>query len=268
LAYVYAKEGRTDEAIAENLKVLDLVPNDYNTYKNLALLYQQKGQIAEAISAAQRAVDLAPEDDKASLETYLQQLQQSQGETPAPSGTSEKAGNLPPEQRNGMYAAPPPMTLDPSKSYRATIVTEKGNIVVELYADRAPNTVNNFVFLAREGFYDNTTFHRVIPGFMAQGGDPTGTGSGGPGYAFEDEFDPSLRHDGPGVVSMANAGPNTNGSQFFITYDATPWLDDRHTVFGRVIEGMDVLQSLTPRDPQQVPEFAGDTILTVVIQEE
>jgi cyclophilin family peptidyl-prolyl cis-trans isomerase len=159
------------------------------------------------------------------------------------------------------------MTIDPSKSYRATIVTEKGNIVVDLHADRAPNTANNFVFLAREGFYDNTTFHRVIPGFMAQGGDPTGTGSGGPGYAFADEFDPTLRHDGPGVVSMANAGPGTNGSQFFITYDATPWLDDRHAVFGRVVEGMNVLESLTPRDPQQNPDYPGDTILTIIIQE-
>jgi cyclophilin family peptidyl-prolyl cis-trans isomerase len=160
------------------------------------------------------------------------------------------------------------MIIDPSKSYRATIVTEKGNIVVALYADRAPNTVNNFVFLAREGFYDNTTFHRVIPGFMAQAGDPTGTGSGGPGYAFADEFDPSLRHDGPGVLSMANAGANTNGSQFFITYEATPWLDDKHSVFGQVVEGMDVLDSLNPRDPQQNPDYPGDTILTIVIQEE
>jgi cyclophilin family peptidyl-prolyl cis-trans isomerase/Flp pilus assembly protein TadD len=268
LAYVYAKQGRTDEAIAENLKVLDLVPNDFNTYKNLALLYQQKGQIAEAISAAQRALDLAPEDDKASLEVFLRQLQQLQGDTPASIETSERAGELPPAERNGMFAAPPPMTIDPSKSYRATIVTEKGNIVVELYAERALNTVNNFVFLAREGFYDNTTFHRVIPGFMAQAGDPTGTGSGGPGYTFADEFDPSLRHDGPGVVSMANAGPNTNGSQFFITYEATPWLDDKHSVFGQVIEGMDVLNSLTPRDPQQNPDYPGDTILTIVIQEE
>jgi cyclophilin family peptidyl-prolyl cis-trans isomerase len=244
------------------------VPNDYNTYKNLALLYQQKGQIDEAVAAAQRALDLAPEDDKASLEVFLRQLQQLQGETPESIGTSEKGGALPPEERNGMYAAAPPMTIDPTKSYRATIVTEKGNIIVELYAGRAPNTVNNFVFLAREGFYDNTTFHRVIPGFMAQGGDPTGTGGGGPGYTFADEFDPSLRHDGPGVVSMANAGPGTNGSQFFITYDATPWLDDRHSVFGRVVEGMDVLGSLAPRDPQENPDYPGDAILTIVIQEE
>ncbi|MEJ2211478.1 MAG: peptidylprolyl isomerase [Anaerolineae bacterium] len=159
------------------------------------------------------------------------------------------------------------MQIDTSKSYQATIVTEKGDIVIELYDDQVPATVNNFVFLARQGFYDNTTFHRVIPGFMAQAGDPTGTGRGGPGYRFADEFDPSLRHDGPGVLSMANAGANTNGSQFFITYVATPWLDDRHTVFGRVIEGMDVLEALTPRDPQQNPSFEGDKILTITIEE-
>ncbi|MGD8623727.1 MAG: peptidylprolyl isomerase [Anaerolineae bacterium] len=160
------------------------------------------------------------------------------------------------------------MIIDLQKSYQATIVTEKGNIVVELFDNRVPATVNNFVFLAREGFYDNTTFHRVLPGFMAQAGDPTGTGSGGPGYAFADEFDPTLRHDSPGVLSMANAGANTNGSQFFITYEATPWLDDRHSVFGQVIEGMEVLESLTPRDPQQNPSFAGDKILTIVIEEQ
>ncbi|MDD3826497.1 MAG: peptidylprolyl isomerase [Anaerolineae bacterium] len=160
------------------------------------------------------------------------------------------------------------MVIDTARSYRATIVTDKGNIVVELYDDQVPNTVNNFVFLAREGYYDNTTFHRVLPDFMAQAGDPTGTGRGGPGYSFADEFDPSLKHDGPGVLSMANAGANTNGSQFFITYEATPWLDGRHTVFGRVVEGLAVLQALTPRDPQQNPTFAGDSILRIEIEEE
>jgi cyclophilin family peptidyl-prolyl cis-trans isomerase len=147
------------------------------------------------------------------------------------------------------YSSPPAITIDPLKTYKATIKTDLGDILVHLYADKTPNTVNNFVFLANEGFYDGVIFHRVIADFMAQSGDPTGTGRGGPGYTFDDEFHPELRHDGPGILSMANAGPNTNGSQFFITHVATPWLDDHHSVFGRVEEGIDVLMSIPPRDP-------------------
>jgi cyclophilin family peptidyl-prolyl cis-trans isomerase len=161
---------------------------------------------------------------------------------------------------------PPSGALDTSKAYRAHFKTERGEIVAELYADKAPLTVENFVNLARSGFYDGTTFHRVISGFMAQGGDPTGTGRGGPGYEFSDEFHPDLRHDGAGVLSMANAGPGTNGSQFFITYSATPHLDDRHSVFGRVVEGMDVLNSLRDRDPGR-DSNPGDRIDTIEIEE-
>ncbi|MBN1247803.1 MAG: peptidylprolyl isomerase [Anaerolineae bacterium] len=159
------------------------------------------------------------------------------------------------------------MIIDPEKTYTATFKTEKGDIVVELYADKVPNTVNNFVFLAREGYYDDTTFHRVIEDFMAQGGDPTGIGTGGPGYTFADEFDSSLTHDGPGVLSMANAGANTNGSQFFITFAETPWLNGRHTVFGKVVEGLDVLNAISIRDPQTASE-PGDLIETIEITEE
>lgn len=148
------------------------------------------------------------------------------------------------------WSNPPEMAIDPSKTYQAILHTEKGDITVQLYADKVPNTVNNFVFLARNGFYDNTIFHRVIADFMAQGGDPTGTGRGGPGYRFRDEFHPKLRHNQSGVLSMANAGPNTNGSQFFITHVPTPWLDNKHSVFGQVVEGMDVLFAIPPRDPQ------------------
>ena len=162
--------------------------------------------------------------------------------------------------------SPPSGALDTTKRYSARLKTDRGDIVVELYADRAPRTVENFVNLARAGFYDGTTFHRVIRGFMAQGGDPTGTGTGGPGYQFDDEFDPSLRHDGPGVLSMANAGAGTNGSQFFITYGPTPHLDDRHSVFGRVTEGLDVLKSLRERDPQS-DRNPGDRIDTIEIVE-
>jgi cyclophilin family peptidyl-prolyl cis-trans isomerase len=162
--------------------------------------------------------------------------------------------------------APPSGALDTNKHYTATFKTERGEIVVELYADRVPLTVENFVNLARSGFYDGTTFHRVIPGFMAQGGDPTGTGRGGPGYQFGDEFHPTLRHDQAGTLSMANAGPGTNGSQFFITFGPTPHLDDRHSVFGRVTKGMDVLASIRERDPGRDPN-PGDRIETIEITE-
>ena len=168
--------------------------------------------------------------------------------------------------RDGMYDAPPEMQLDPAKYYVATLETAKGDIVLELFGDKVPVTVNSFVFLAREGFYDDTTFHRVIPGFMAQAGDPTGTGLGGPGYPFPDEFDQTLNHDRVGILSMANSGPGTNGSQFFITFGPTSWLDGRHTVFGRVIGGLDVLASLGPRDPETATT-PGELIKTIRITE-
>ena len=151
------------------------------------------------------------------------------------------------------WSQPPEMEIDPSKEYTAVFHTGKGDIKAHLYADKVPNTVNNFVFLARQGFYDGTVFHRVIKDFMAQGGDPTGTGRGGPGYRFNDEFHPKLRHSQPGVLSMANAGPNTNGSQFFITHVPTPWLDNKHSVFGQVTEGLDVLMSIPPSDAGNPP---------------
>jgi cyclophilin family peptidyl-prolyl cis-trans isomerase len=165
------------------------------------------------------------------------------------------------------YDAPPAMAIDPDKSYHATIEIEgKGNVKAKLFAKEAPNTVNNFVCLARDGYFDGTTFHRVIKGFMAQGGDPTGTGTGGPGYRFADEFHPSLKHTAAGMLSMANAGPGTNGSQFFITFDATPWLDGKHTVFGQVIEGLDTALNISERDPQSA-RGPGDKIERVTIEE-
>ncbi len=164
------------------------------------------------------------------------------------------------------YSAAPAMVIDPKKHYTATFKTDVGEFVVELYADKAPKTVNNFVFLAREHFYDGVTFHRVIRDFMVQGGDPTGTGSGGPGYKFADEFHPSLRHSGPGILSMANAGANTNGSQFFITHTATPHLDNKHTVFGKVIKGMDIVLAIPDRDPGRA-RTPGAKITTIEITE-
>ena len=150
------------------------------------------------------------------------------------------------------WPTPPAMSIDPKKIYTATLHTDKGDIEIRLHADKTLKTVNNFVFLARQGFYNGTVFHRVIANFMVQGGDPTGTGRGGPGYDFGDEFHYSLKHDKPGVLSMANAGPNTNGSQFFITHVATPWLDNKHSVFGQVTKGMDVVFSIPERDPRNV----------------
>ena len=164
------------------------------------------------------------------------------------------------------WNVPPEMVIDPEMTYLATFQTEKGEIKVELFADRAPKTVNNFVFLAGEGYYDGTTFHRVLPNFMAQGGDPTGTGTGGPGYRFEDEFDPNLSFDEPGYLAMANSGPNTNGSQFFITFVPTPHLTGRHTIFGKVVEGMDIALALTLRDPQANPDYLGDLLVTIEIE--
>ncbi len=164
------------------------------------------------------------------------------------------------------YDRPPEMTLVSGRDYYAVFHTEKGDVRARLFAEAAPWTVNNFVFLAREGYFDGTTFHRVIENFMAQGGDPTGTGTGGPGYRIRDEFHPDLRHDRPGLLSMANAGPNTGGSQFFITFVPTPWLDDRHAIFGEVVEGMEVVNSLRERDPQSDRE-PGDRIESVVIEE-
>jgi cyclophilin family peptidyl-prolyl cis-trans isomerase/protein-disulfide isomerase len=162
----------------------------------------------------------------------------------------------------------PPFNIDPTKQYSATIHTEKGDLLIQLFAERAPLAVNSFVFLARNGWFDGVTFHRVIPGFMAQAGDPSGTGSGGPGYVFNNEIYTDLLFDKPGVVAMANSGPDTNGSQFFITYGPEPKLDGAYTIFGQIIKGLDVLESLTPRDPQQSPNLnPGDKILSVTIEE-
>ena len=183
------------------------------------------------------------------------------------------------------WDAPPPMSIDEAADYRAVIELEKGGeIVIDLFEKRAPITVNNFVFLANEGFYDGVTFHRVLEGFMAQTGDPTGTGGGGPGYRFDNELSPELRHDEAGVLSMANAGlrngNGTNGSQFFITFRDTNFLDGYnpdgspkdcaadscHSVFGKVIEGMDVVMGITLRDPQRATS-PGDAIRTIRIEQ-
>lgn len=165
------------------------------------------------------------------------------------------------------YSAAPAMTIDKSKQYTATVKMAKGGqFEIQLYPDKAPITVNNFVFLARDGYYNGVTFHRVIDGFMAQGGDPTGTGMGGPGYKFVNE-NSDLTFDKAGVVAMANAGPDTNGSQFFITFGAAPSLNGGYTIFGQVTSGMDVVNGITRRDPNQNPTFTGDVIESISITE-
>jgi len=166
------------------------------------------------------------------------------------------------------YPAPPAMTIDVGKKYSATVeMATGGTFVIQLYPDKAPITVNSFVFLARDGFFDGVTFHRVLDGFMAQGGDPTGTGTGGPGYEFVNE-DSDLKFDKAGVVAMANSGRDTNGSQFFITFVPYPSLNGGYTIFGQVVDGMDVVNAITRRDPNTNPTFAGDAIKTITITEQ
>ncbi|NOX63641.1 MAG: peptidylprolyl isomerase [Chloroflexi bacterium] len=216
-----------------------------------------------AVALVLAACNAAPADAPAENAAPTEQVADSESaDAPQP----DKADETPPTEFMS-WPEPPAMSIDPNKIYIATIKTERGDIVVELYADKAPQTVNNFIFLAEQGFYDNTTFHRVINDFMAQAGDPTGTGTGGPGYTFPDEIDPDLSFDRPGLLAMANAGPDTNGSQFFITFAPTPWLDGRHTIFGEVIEGMEVLDKLTRRDPESGADNPGDAIYTIEISE-
>jgi len=165
------------------------------------------------------------------------------------------------------YDAMPEMTIDTTKEYSAVVKMENGkSFMIRLHSDKAPITVNSFVFLSREEFFDGVTFHRVLDGFMAQGGDPTGTGSGGPGYKFVNE-DSDLMFDKAGVIAMANAGRDTNGSQFFITFGATPHLNGGYTVFGQVVEGMETVNALTRRDPSGKPDFTGDVMESVTIIE-
>ena len=186
--------------------------------------------------------------------TRSQTATQSTGQAPKLVGTKQ-------------YSAAPPMTIDKNKQYTATVKMAKGGeFVIQLYADKAPITVNSFVFLARQGYFDGVTFHRVLQGFMAQGGDPTGTGGGGPGYEFVNE-DSDLKFDKAGVVAMANAGRDTNGSQFFITFGPQERLNGGYTIFGQVISGMDVVNNITLRNPDQNPTSPGDAIQSITITE-
>jgi peptidylprolyl isomerase len=189
-------------------------------------------------------------------------------DTSAPTPVAATDANNDVAARDGKYSAPPPMTIDPNKQYTATITTPRGDIQIKLRPDLAPEAVNNFVFLAREGFYDGTTWHRVLPNFMAQGGDPTGTGGGGPGYTIKDEYTPNTKFDRKGLVAMARtSAPNSAGSQFFITTAAAPWLDGQYTIFGEVTEGQDIVDNIPLRDPDQNPGAPGEQIVKIAINE-
>jgi len=172
------------------------------------------------------------------------------------------------EMNNLQYDSVPEMNLDKEKRYRAVVkMANEKSFTIQLHADKAPVTVNSFVFLAREGYFDGVTFHRVLEDFMAQGGDPSGTGAGGPGYQFDNE-DSDLVFDKAGVVAMANAGRDTNGSQFFITFGPTPHLNGGYTIFGQVVEGMETVRAIKRRDPSRHPDFPGDAMESVTIIEE
>ncbi len=195
------------------------------------------------------------------------------GQEPTPVSTNQQpqpaaaTGEEPKLVGTKQYSAAPPMLIDKNKQYSATVKMAKGGeFVIQLYPDKAPITVNSFVFLARQGYFDGVTFHRVLEGFMAQGGDPTGTGMGGPGYQFVNE-NSDLTFDKAGVVAMANAGPDTNGSQFFITFGPTPDLNGGYTIFGQVTSGMDVVNGIRRRNPDTNPNFTGDAIQSITITE-
>lgn len=223
----------------------------------LATAYADAGQDDEAEAFATRALGQAPQTAVPQIQTFLRRIAPEAvlPQAPEQEGTlteldqERPLADLAPEERLNLFNSYPPFVLDTANSYEAIIITENGEMRIRLFDDEAPLTVNNFVFLAHQGFYDGTTFHRVIEEFMAQGGDPTGLGTGGPGYQFTDETANGLSFDRPGLLAMANAGPNTNGSQFFITFVSTPHLDGNHTIFGELIAGDDVLNSITFRDP-------------------
>lgn len=283
LAQIYQTLEMYDEALAayENLRQYDAqgrVLPGWNLDFILAQIYLEQGDEAQAEMMAQRSLATAPAEAAQQIQQFISRLQE--GETDAESESEalpatepydlngpRPLADLPPAERNNYFQSYPPFVIDPSQDYEAVIATEKGDIRVRLFAGQAPLTVNNFVYLASEGFYDGVSFHRVIDEFMAQTGDPTGSGSGGPGYQFADEVDTDLLFDRPGLLAMANSGPATNGSQFFITFVPTPHLNGLHTIFGEVIEGEAVLSEITRRDPQQSPDFEGDLIEHIQIVE-
>lgn len=273
--------GRYEDAIAayETIRQEDgkeTIP-EWNLDYLIATVYQAQGDTDQAVKFAEKAMINAPADTAQQLQAYIQELTGVPAESMleidpealalAAEGGERPLSNLPPEARNNFYTAPPPVVIDENGTYDAIITTKNGQMRLRLFAEEAPLAVNSFVFLANEGFYDGVTFHRVLENFMAQGGDPTGSGGGGPGYEFANETDNDLSFDRPGLLAMANAGPDTNGSQFFITFSPQPRLDGGYTIFGELIDGFDVLNAISRRDPNQNPTVSGDPIIRIDIEE-
>lgn len=269
---LYQQIGEMDEALAAFDQALLVDPNQleipvWNVKYLQAQIYRNEGNTAQAEALANEALQSSPPEFQGELRLFLQQLQP---ESAAPVSLAEMErplATVPLAERNHYYTSYPDFIIDLDKQYEAIIQTSQGEMRLRLFPQESPIAVNSFVFLAQQGFYDGTTFHRVIADFMAQGGDPTGTGSGEPGYRFTDEVNNGLIFDRPGLLAMANAGPNTNGGQFFITFAPLPALNGRHTIFGELVAGEDVLQKLTLRDPQQSPDFEGDKIIRIDIIE-
>ncbi len=242
----------------------------------MAISHHELGEDDAAVRSATQALGIAPPDVQPQIQQFIIELGGA-GEIPAPSSTSLAVeGDIPDgrplaatplQNRINYYSEYPPMVIDVNKQYEAIISTENGDMRLALFPQAAPLTVNSFVYLAAQGYFDGTTFHRVLEGFMAQGGDPSGTGGGGPGYQFVNETNSGIRFDRPGLLAMANAGPDTNGSQFFITFIPTPQLDGGYTIFGELIEGEDVLNNITFRDPNLSPDYEGDVIERIEIVE-
>jgi cyclophilin family peptidyl-prolyl cis-trans isomerase/Tfp pilus assembly protein PilF len=268
---LYQRIERNEEAIDAYEQALLLDPEQlevpaWNVKYLQAQAYRDMENLEQAEALVTEAMQIGPPEFQGELQLFIQQLQP---ETAAPTSLEMERplANIPPAERNNYFAAYPDFVIDQTRNYEAVIQTEKGEIRLRLFPQESPLAVNSFVFLAQQGYYDGTTFHRVLEDFVAQGGDPTGTGGGEPGYRFTDEVDNGLTFDRPGLLAMANAGANSNGGQFFITYTPQPALNGRHTIFGELIAGEEVLQSLTPRDPEQAPDFTGDQILRIDIIE-
>ncbi|MEZ4593518.1 MAG: peptidylprolyl isomerase [Chloroflexota bacterium] len=269
---LYQRIEKHAEAIAAYDEALALDPTQqeipaWNVKYLQAQSYLALGQADEAEALAQEVLQISPPEYQGEIRLFLQQFQPESALPQELEDGERPLASLPPAERNNYFSEYPPLVIDQTKTYEAVIQMAQGEMRLRLFPQEAPLAVNSFVFLAQQGFYDGTTFHRVLADFVAQGGDPLGTGGGEPGYRFTDEVDNGLTFDRPGLLALANAGPNTNGSQFFITYSELPALNGRHTIFGELIAGQDVLDSLTLRDPEQNPDFTGDQILRIDIIE-